>query len=197
VHLVIARYQPYRPIAEVVLHQRKDLDVIVVTEQRHTDFTPGNIDAIVVTDIQNLDLAGRVGHDVAKRFLDAAQTLVRLLHYLDTSSQWHLEARRTLDRAPLEHVVRSDSDGVQLFDCGRKRIGVVVHLSEEDGLVEELNAGNLQALDVCLRFRRHFSNVIEMRHDHRSFSSRSNALEQARQLGIGEPRRIEGDGLRS
>src|SRR5262249_1850783 len=96
------------------------------------------VDTGVGGHIEDLDLGRPVRHDVAERLLDAAETLVRLLHDLDAASQRNLEMRRTFDRTSLEYVVRPDSNRVQLLNRRRQRVRIVVHLAEEDRLVEEL-----------------------------------------------------------
>ena len=148
-----------------------------------------HVKAIVFADIKDLDFAGVMRHYVAIRFLDAAQTPVDIVDDFDASVQRHLEMQGALDGSCLKQVVGPDTECVERAKCCSENSRIVIHILQQYGLIEELDAEATKPGDCKLSFFRHLANVIDMCDNHRRFLRHSDPLEEIGKGLIAEPRR--------
>src|SRR5262245_64809027 len=88
-----------------------------------------HIKSVVIAEVQNLDLARVVRHDVLERLLNAAQPLIQAANDLYAPAQRDLEMRRAFYGASLEDVVRSGANRMAYLNRGRENVRIIIDLS--------------------------------------------------------------------
>src|SRR5262245_3257359 len=156
-----------------------------------------HVHALILADVQDLDLPGVMGHDVFERLLDPAQALTDAAGDLDSSPQRNLKMGGGLNRSSLEQVVGTDADLVALGERCREYVGIVVHLGEKHRLIEKLHARATHVANAALRFFGNLADMIEMCHNHRGLSGIENAFEQSGKRRVLEAFGRKGNGLRA
>ena len=149
-----------------------------------------HVKAIVFADIKNLDFAGVMRHDVAIRFLYAAQAIVDIADDFYASVQRDLEMQGALDGPCLKEVVGPDTECVERAKCSGENGRVIVYIPEQHCLIEELDPAPAKFADSQLSFFRDLAKMIDLCHNHRRFFRRLDFLEQVCDILVAESLRV-------
>lgn len=149
-----------------------------------------HVKVIVLTNIKDLNFSRVMRHGVAIRFLDAAQTPVDIVDDFHTSVQRHLEMQSAFDGSCLKEVVGPDTEYVEPAKCCGENGGIIIHIFQQYGLIEELDAEAAKLPDDKLGFFRHLADVIDMRDNYRCLFRHLDSSEQVGQTFVAESRRV-------